>query len=105
MDGVFSPEKNDTKISHFGSAVLILEHVKPSHVGFKNSLSSASNCLQNMTKGLTIMIVRVNEHSLHQRRSKECPLTEPAHCIIAQLLWRAFLSCSEGNLRLRRENF
>ena len=27
MDVVFSPEKNDAKISHFGQAVLILEHV------------------------------------------------------------------------------
>ena len=25
MDGVFSPEKNDAKISHFGQAVLILD--------------------------------------------------------------------------------
>ena len=66
VDVVFSLEKNDTKIINFGSAVLLIEYVIPSHVGFKNSPSSASNCLQNMTKGLTIIIVHVNEHYLQQ---------------------------------------
>ena len=40
MDGVFSPEKNDAKFSHFGQVVLILEHVIPGHVRFKFSLVS-----------------------------------------------------------------
>ena len=40
MDGVLSPGKNDAKISHFGQAVLMLEHVIPGHVRFKFSLVS-----------------------------------------------------------------
>ena len=50
MDGVFSPEKNDAKISHFGQAVLIQEHVIPGHVGFKKCPSSAKTSLENLTK-------------------------------------------------------
>ena len=34
------PEENYAKISHFGQAVLILEHVIPGHVRFKISLVS-----------------------------------------------------------------
>ena len=75
MDGVFSPEKNDTKISHFGEAVIILEHVISSNVGFKNFPSSAKTSLGNMTKRLAIigrviqLVSFVNGHSLHQRRT------------------------------------
>ena len=36
VDGLSSPEKNDTKISHFGSVVLILEHVMSANVGLQN---------------------------------------------------------------------
>ena len=36
VDGLSSPEKNDTKISHFGWVVLILEHVMSANVGLQN---------------------------------------------------------------------
>ena len=46
MDGVFSPEKNDAKISHFGQAVLILEQVIPDHVRFKIFTRKLKLCLK-----------------------------------------------------------
>ena len=36
VDGLSSPEKNYTKISHFGWVVLILEHVMSANVGLQN---------------------------------------------------------------------
>ena len=62
MDGVFSPEKNDAKISHFGQAVLILEHVIPGHVRFK--MFTRKLCLKTRQKTLTINFV--NGHCLDQ---------------------------------------
>ena len=59
MDGVFSPEKNDTKISHFGQAVLILEHVIPGHVRFKMFTPQLKLCLKTRQKTLTMVIVIV----------------------------------------------
>ena len=42
VDGESSPEKNDTKISHFGYKVIfILEHVMSDNVGFQNFPFSA----------------------------------------------------------------
>ena len=54
MDGVFSPEQNDAKISHFGQAVLILEHVIPvldpliNHIKFAY-ISLIWHCEQSLT--------------------------------------------------------
>ena len=58
---------------------------------FKKCPSSAKTSLENLTKTLAIIIVRVNGHSLHQQRirtvlckhCKECPLRELAYRIIA----------------------
>ena len=96
MDGVFSPEKNDTTISHFGEAVLILEHVILGHVRFKIFPPQLKLCLKTRQKTLTIVNF-VNGHCLDHRTlirwfrpaanapywCKECPLTELAYCIIA----------------------
>ena len=42
MDGVFSPEKNYTKISNFGEVVFILEHVMSGNAGFQCRIDKAS---------------------------------------------------------------
>ena len=55
VDAVLSPEIIDTKFSHYGEAVIILEHVISSNVGFKNVPSSAETSLGNMTKRLAII--------------------------------------------------
>ena len=67
MDGVFSPEKNDAKISHFGQAVLILEHVIPGHVRFKIFTRKLKLCMKTRQKTLTIVNF-VNGHCLDQQR-------------------------------------
>ena len=67
VDGVFSPEKNNTKISNFGQAVLILEHVITVHVRFKNFTPHFKLCLKTRQKTLTIVNF-VNGHCLDQQR-------------------------------------
>ena len=64
---MFSPEKNDTKISHFGQAVLILEHVIPGHVRFKIFTPQLKLCLKTGQKTLTIVNF-VSGHCLDQQR-------------------------------------
>ena len=70
MDGVSSPEKNDTKISNFGQGVLILEHIISDDVELKkkNPYSAKSwlgiNALRLAINQLTSF---VNGHSLHHR--------------------------------------
>ena len=63
----FLLRKNDAKISHFGQAVLILEHVIPGHVRFKIFTRKLKLCLKTRQKTLTIVNF-VNGHCLDQQR-------------------------------------
>ena len=56
MDGVFSPEKNDTKISNFGLGVLILEHIMSDNVEFQNFPLSTKSWLGKYTLRLAIIV-------------------------------------------------
>ena len=56
MDGVSSLEKNDTKISNFGSGVLILEHIMSDNVEFQNFSFSAKSWLGKNTLRLAIIV-------------------------------------------------
>ena len=52
MDGLSSPEKNDTKISHFGLVVFILEHVMSANVGLQNFPFSGKTSQKNTEQSI-----------------------------------------------------
>ena len=56
MDGVSSPEQNDTKISNFGQGVLILEHIMSDNVEFQNFPFSAKSWLGKNALRLAIIV-------------------------------------------------